>query len=48
MIRDYLEHAEQRGALGIPPKPLNADQAEALSKLLVNPGMDRAGLDYFM
>ncbi|MBS3731610.1 MAG: bifunctional aconitate hydratase 2/2-methylisocitrate dehydratase [Desulfobacterales bacterium] len=38
MIQDYLGLVEERSAQGIPPKPLNADQVETLTELLVNPG----------
>ncbi len=38
MIKDYLKHAEERKALSIPPKPLNAAQVEALTGLLADPG----------
>ncbi|MFP3981724.1 MAG: bifunctional aconitate hydratase 2/2-methylisocitrate dehydratase [Desulfobacterales bacterium] len=38
MIQDYLKHVEERSAQGLPPKPLNAQQVEALTQLLVNPG----------
>ncbi|MFP4159260.1 MAG: bifunctional aconitate hydratase 2/2-methylisocitrate dehydratase [Desulfobacterales bacterium] len=38
MIEKYLKHAEDRRALSIPPKPLNAAQVEALTGLLADPG----------
>jgi aconitate hydratase 2 / 2-methylisocitrate dehydratase len=38
MIQDYLKHKAEREALGIPPRPLNADQVNALVELLQNPG----------
>ncbi|MFP3998699.1 MAG: bifunctional aconitate hydratase 2/2-methylisocitrate dehydratase [Desulfobacterales bacterium] len=38
MIEEYLKHAEERKALGIPPKPLAAKQVEDLARLLENPG----------
>jgi aconitate hydratase 2/2-methylisocitrate dehydratase len=38
MIQDYLIHKAEREALGIPPRPLNANQVNALVELLQNPG----------
>ncbi len=38
MIQNYLKHKAKRESLGIPPKPLNADQVNALAALLQNPG----------
>jgi aconitate hydratase 2 / 2-methylisocitrate dehydratase len=38
MIQDYLKHKAEREALGIPPRPLKADQVSALVELLQNPG----------
>ncbi len=38
MIQDYLKHKAEREALGIPPKPLNAEQVSILVELLQNPG----------
>ncbi|HET8802560.1 MAG TPA: bifunctional aconitate hydratase 2/2-methylisocitrate dehydratase [Marinobacter sp.] len=37
MLEAYREHVAEREALGIPPKPLNAEQAAALVDLLKNP-----------
>tara|TARA_Y100001970_G_scaffold121071_1_gene150118 strand:+ start:1572 stop:4148 length:2577 start_codon:yes stop_codon:yes gene_type:complete len=37
MLKDYKKHAEERGKLGIPPLPLNAEQLASLVKLLKNP-----------
>ncbi|MBU2955359.1 bifunctional aconitate hydratase 2/2-methylisocitrate dehydratase [Marinobacter sp. F3R08] len=37
MLEAYREHVAEREALGIPPKPLNAEQAAALVELLKNP-----------
>lgn len=37
MLDAYLKHKQERESQGIPPKPLNADQAAALMKLLINP-----------
>jgi aconitate hydratase 2/2-methylisocitrate dehydratase len=37
VLEAYREHAEERAAQGIPPKPLNAEQAAALVELLKNP-----------
>ncbi|RMF18318.1 MAG: bifunctional aconitate hydratase 2/2-methylisocitrate dehydratase [Gammaproteobacteria bacterium] len=37
MLDAYRKHAEERAALGIPPKPLNAEQTAALVELLKNP-----------
>ncbi|WP_086932256.1 bifunctional aconitate hydratase 2/2-methylisocitrate dehydratase [Agarilytica rhodophyticola] len=42
MLEAYREHVAQREALGIPPKPLNADQVAALIELLKNPPADEA------
>lgn len=45
MIEQYIRHAEERKALAIPPKPLDAAQAKALVRLLVKPeGHDPAFL----
>jgi aconitate hydratase 2 / 2-methylisocitrate dehydratase len=38
MMQEYLKHKAEREALGIPPKPLNADQVSALVELLQHPG----------
>ncbi len=37
MLEAYRKHAEERAALGIPPKPLDAEQTAALVELLKNP-----------
>jgi len=37
MIETYLKHKKEREALGIPAKPLNAHQIEALAHILQNP-----------
>ncbi len=37
MLEAYREHVAERAALGIPPKPLNAEQTAALVELLKNP-----------
>lgn len=37
MLEAYREHVVEREALGIPPKPLNAEQTAALVELLKNP-----------
>ncbi|TNE70986.1 MAG: aconitate hydratase B, partial [Gammaproteobacteria bacterium] len=37
MLEAYREHVKEREALGIPPKPLNAEQTAALVELLKNP-----------
>ncbi|EMP55761.1 bifunctional aconitate hydratase 2/2-methylisocitrate dehydratase [Marinobacter santoriniensis NKSG1] len=37
MLEAYREHVAEREALGIPPKPLNAEQTAALVELLKNP-----------
>ena len=37
MLEDYRKHVEERAALGIPPKPLNAEQVAGLVELLKNP-----------
>ncbi|MEO9524885.1 MULTISPECIES: bifunctional aconitate hydratase 2/2-methylisocitrate dehydratase [Pseudomonadota] len=37
MLEAYREHVAEREALGIPPKPLNAEQTVALVELLKNP-----------
>ncbi|MCR8913926.1 bifunctional aconitate hydratase 2/2-methylisocitrate dehydratase [Marinobacter panjinensis] len=37
MLEAYREHVAEREALGIPPKPLNAEQTAALVDLLKNP-----------
>ncbi|MFZ2630890.1 MAG: bifunctional aconitate hydratase 2/2-methylisocitrate dehydratase [Desulfosalsimonadaceae bacterium] len=43
MIASYLSHKAEREALGIPPKPLTADQTAALVELLCRPeGADTA------
>ncbi|MFP4533901.1 MAG: bifunctional aconitate hydratase 2/2-methylisocitrate dehydratase [Desulfobacterales bacterium] len=43
MIDDYLKHKAERESRGIPPKPLNKDQVEALTQLLISPsGHDTA------
>ncbi|UYG05708.1 bifunctional aconitate hydratase 2/2-methylisocitrate dehydratase [Halomonas sp. LR3S48] len=37
MLEAYRQHVEERAAEGVPPKPLNAEQAAALIELLKNP-----------
>jgi aconitate hydratase 2/2-methylisocitrate dehydratase len=37
MLESYRKHVEQRAALGIPPLPLDAEQASQLCELLKNP-----------
>ncbi len=37
MLEAYREHVAERAALGVPPKPLDADQVAALVELLKNP-----------
>ncbi|SFM19955.1 bifunctional aconitate hydratase 2/2-methylisocitrate dehydratase [Marinobacter zhejiangensis] len=37
MLEAYREHVAERAALGIPPKPLNAEQTAALVELVKNP-----------
>jgi len=37
MLDAYLQHRAARAALGIPPKPLNEEQAKILTQLLVYP-----------
>ncbi|UZK03506.1 bifunctional aconitate hydratase 2/2-methylisocitrate dehydratase [Venatoribacter cucullus] len=37
MLEAYRAHVAERAALGIPPKPLNAEQTAALVELLKNP-----------
>eukprot|EP00163_Fabomonas_tropica_P034276 TRINITY_DN9409_c0_g2_i1.p1 TRINITY_DN9409_c0_g2~~TRINITY_DN9409_c0_g2_i1.p1 ORF type:complete len:870 (+),score=201.33 TRINITY_DN9409_c0_g2_i1:394-3003(+) len=37
VLEAYREHVKEREALGIPPKPLNAEQTAALVELLKNP-----------
>ena len=37
MLEAYREHVAERAALGIPPKPLNAEQTAALVELLKKP-----------
>jgi len=37
VLEAYREHVAERAALGIPPKPLNAEQTAALVELLKNP-----------
>ncbi|WP_221892374.1 bifunctional aconitate hydratase 2/2-methylisocitrate dehydratase [Teredinibacter haidensis] len=47
MLEAYREHFAEREALGIPPKPLNAEQVSELIQLLKNPptGEDAVLLD---
>lgn len=42
VLEAYREHVAQREAMGIPPKPLNADQVAALIELLKNPPASEA------
>ena len=37
MLDAYREHTKERGQLGIPPLPLNAEQVAALVELLKSP-----------
>ncbi|MGB1541672.1 MAG: bifunctional aconitate hydratase 2/2-methylisocitrate dehydratase, partial [Cycloclasticus sp.] len=37
MLEEYRKHVEERAAMGIVPKPLNADQVAGLVELLKNP-----------
>ena len=37
MLSAYRQHAAEREAMGIPALPLNAEQVEALTKLLEHP-----------
>jgi aconitate hydratase 2/2-methylisocitrate dehydratase len=37
MLKAYRDHAAERTALGLPPLPLNAEQAAALTELVKNP-----------
>lgn len=37
MLEAYRKHVDERAALGVPPKPLNAEQAAGLIDLLKNP-----------
>ena len=37
MLEAYKEHVAERAALGVAPKPLNADQVADLIELLKNP-----------
>lgn len=37
MLESYRQHVAERGALGIPPLPLSAEQASELCELLKNP-----------
>ncbi|WP_163574664.1 bifunctional aconitate hydratase 2/2-methylisocitrate dehydratase [Halomonas faecis] len=37
MLEAYRQHVEERAAEGVPPKPLNAEQAAELVELLKNP-----------
>ncbi|MBW6391142.1 MULTISPECIES: bifunctional aconitate hydratase 2/2-methylisocitrate dehydratase [Halomonadaceae] len=37
MLEAYRQHVEERAVEGVPPKPLNAEQAAALVELLKNP-----------
>ncbi|MFW6011496.1 MAG: bifunctional aconitate hydratase 2/2-methylisocitrate dehydratase [Desulfosalsimonas sp.] len=48
MIEEYLKHAEERKALGLPPKPLEAAQVEALVRLLKNPGDNGPDFLYYL
>lgn len=47
MLEAYRKHVEERATLGIPPKPLNAEQVAALVELLKNPpaGEDQTLVD---
>ena len=45
VLEEYRNHAEERAAEGIVPKPLNADQVAGLVELLKNPP---AGEDAFL
>ena len=37
MLESYRQHVAERAALGVAPKPLNAEQVAALVELLKNP-----------
>ncbi|WP_426417499.1 bifunctional aconitate hydratase 2/2-methylisocitrate dehydratase [Aestuariirhabdus sp. LZHN29] len=47
MLEAYRKHVEERAALGVPPKPLDAEQVAALVELLKNPpaGEEQTVLD---
>ncbi len=44
MIQDYLKHAAEREALGVPPLPLTSSQAEGLVELLQSPPPEHGAL----
>ncbi len=44
MLEAYLNHIAEREKLGIPPLPLNAEQASALSELVFNPPSGKEAL----
>jgi len=44
MIEAYLSHVEERKKMGIPPLPLDADQATSLCELLINPSEGQESL----
>jgi aconitate hydratase 2/2-methylisocitrate dehydratase len=45
ILESYQKHIAERQRLGIPPLPLNAEQAKALSELVLNPS---AGSEEFI
>ncbi len=40
MLKEYRKHVEERAAMGVVPKPLDADQVAGLVELLKNPPAD--------
>ncbi|ABA89404.1 aconitate hydratase 2 [Syntrophotalea carbinolica DSM 2380] len=44
MLNEYLQHVDDRAAMGIPPLPLSAEQTEALCRLLTAPPSGRETL----
>ena len=44
MLQEYKSHVEERASLGIPPLPLNAEQAASVVELLKNPPEGEASL----
>ncbi|EJS90471.1 bifunctional aconitate hydratase 2/2-methylisocitrate dehydratase, partial [Pasteurella multocida subsp. multocida str. Anand1_buffalo] len=41
-LQSYQQHVDERAALGIVPKPLDAEQTAQLIELLKNPPADKA------
>ncbi len=37
MLKNYRKHIEERAALGVVPKPLDAEQSAQLIELIKNP-----------